>query len=155
MEFCVKCRDHREDLNFAKQYEPNNADVQHLRILLHGPVGAGKSSFINSVDSVLRGKITGRALTDGNMDGRSFTKKVRLLRNTFCSKFYNLPESFVPSHHVKEDPSLFFVLCPARPHKCRPGLLLFALSDLTRQLMAQTTKLLSSWGHTNPSNTRW
>eukprot|EP00066_Takifugu_rubripes_P002618 XP_003964659.1 PREDICTED: interferon-induced protein 44-like [Takifugu rubripes] len=65
----------RENLSSVKQYEPKNTDVQHLRVLLHGPVGAGKSSFINSVDTVLRRKITGRALADGNLVEGSFTTK--------------------------------------------------------------------------------
>ncbi|TWW69921.1 Interferon-induced protein 44 [Takifugu flavidus] len=68
----------KENLNFVRQYEPKNTDdVQHLRVLVHGPVGAGKSSFINSVDTVLRRKITGRALTDGIRVEGSFTTKYK------------------------------------------------------------------------------
>ncbi|XP_018527668.2 interferon-induced protein 44 isoform X1 [Lates calcarifer] len=63
-----------DNLNFVKCYRPRNRDVKHLRILLHGPVGAGKSSFINSVESVLQGRVTGRALPDA-ISGKSFTKK--------------------------------------------------------------------------------
>ncbi|KAL3053913.1 hypothetical protein OYC64_006273 [Pagothenia borchgrevinki] len=61
------------ELQIVKEYQPFKKDVQ-LRIMLYGPVGAGKSSFINSVESVLRGKITNRAKTDG-IGGKSFTQK--------------------------------------------------------------------------------
>ncbi|KAM6992349.1 interferon-induced protein 44-like [Tautogolabrus adspersus] len=47
---------------------------KQIRILLHGPAGAGKSSFINSVQSVLHGRIYIQALAD-NVAGHSFTKK--------------------------------------------------------------------------------
>ncbi|CAF87198.1 unnamed protein product, partial [Tetraodon nigroviridis] len=63
----VKCRNNRGNLDFVKSYAPKHPEVEHLRILLHGPVGAGKSSFINSVDTVLQGEIRGRALTNGNL----------------------------------------------------------------------------------------
>ncbi|KAK2833579.1 hypothetical protein Q5P01_017468 [Channa striata] len=66
----------KKSLDFVKSYKPKNKEIKHLRILLHGPVGAGKSSFINSVESVLQGRVTGRALTDA-ASGKSFTKKYK------------------------------------------------------------------------------
>ncbi|KAJ4932690.1 hypothetical protein JOQ06_011105 [Pogonophryne albipinna] len=59
------------ELQIVKEYQPFKDKVQ-LRFMLYGPVGAGKSSFINSVESVLRGKITDRAKTDA-ISGKSFT----------------------------------------------------------------------------------
>ncbi|XP_051797485.1 interferon-induced protein 44-like, partial [Acanthochromis polyacanthus] len=62
----------QENLEFLKSYQPGN--VKNLRILLHGPVGAGKSSFINSVDSVLQNRITAGRAVDAITGGSSFTQ---------------------------------------------------------------------------------
>ncbi|XP_059184194.1 interferon-induced protein 44-like [Centropristis striata] len=72
-------KDKQEDLTFVKNYQPRNKGANHLRILLYGPVGAGKSSFINSVDSILQGRITGRAETDA-ISGNSFTKNYTIYK---------------------------------------------------------------------------
>ncbi|CAI5670325.1 unnamed protein product [Oreochromis niloticus] len=63
-------------LKFLKSYKPQNQEANHLRILFFGPVGAGKSSLINSIDSVLQGRVTGRNLTD-TISGKSFTRKYK------------------------------------------------------------------------------
>ncbi|XP_029911873.1 interferon-induced protein 44-like [Myripristis murdjan] len=62
----IPWRDKDRELQYVKNYKPYRDDIQHLRVLLYGPVGAGKSSFISSVDSVLQGRITTRALVEAN-----------------------------------------------------------------------------------------
>ncbi|XP_041633907.1 interferon-induced protein 44-like [Cheilinus undulatus] len=69
----------QEMLPFLTSYKPQKEGVSHLRILLHGPVGAGKSSFVNSVDSALRGRVMVRASTNAN-SGFSHTKKYNMYK---------------------------------------------------------------------------
>ncbi|KAI3368206.1 hypothetical protein L3Q82_007927 [Scortum barcoo] len=45
-----------------KMYKPTVSSVSQVRVLLVGPVGAGKSSFFNSVNSVFRGHVTSQAI---------------------------------------------------------------------------------------------
>ncbi|KAM9327923.1 interferon-induced protein 44-like isoform 1-T3 [Pholidichthys leucotaenia] len=77
-----------KDLQSVKSYHPPEK-VSRLRILIHGPQGAGKSSFINSVDSALRGRITTRAQED-NFTGESFTTKLMSykIKNPETRTFY-------------------------------------------------------------------
>ncbi|XP_072218979.1 interferon-induced protein 44-like [Leuresthes tenuis] len=70
--------DNREVLQTVKGYKPPT-EGQLLRILLHGAVGAGKSSLINSVQSVMRGRVYRQALVD-NTSGDSFTKEYKTYR---------------------------------------------------------------------------
>ena len=46
-------------------YKPaEDADVRAANILLLGQIGAGKSSFFNSVNSIFRGRITSKACSE-------------------------------------------------------------------------------------------
>ncbi|TRY84909.1 hypothetical protein DNTS_002027 [Danionella cerebrum] len=59
-------------LSFLNQFQPGNSEVHSLKFLLTGPVGAGKSSFFNSVNNVLQDRITTRAMAD-SISGSSFS----------------------------------------------------------------------------------
>lgn len=73
-------------LKELNNFQPGNSEVNPLRILLYGPVGAGKSSFINSVDSAIQGRIKNRALAD-SMTGNSFTLVVKAILHIKYSKY--------------------------------------------------------------------
>ncbi|XP_054915744.1 interferon-induced protein 44-like [Poeciliopsis prolifica] len=65
--------DNSKDLQYFKNFQPQNEEAT-IRVLLYGPVGAGKSSFINSVNNVLQGRMTNEALASNKTSDQSFTK---------------------------------------------------------------------------------
>uniref|UniRef100_A0A3B3VZ78 Interferon-induced protein 44-like n=1 Tax=Poecilia latipinna TaxID=48699 RepID=A0A3B3VZ78_9TELE len=52
-----------ELMNYIENYKPLISSVSQARILLIGPVGVGKSSFFNSINSVFRGHVTNQAVS--------------------------------------------------------------------------------------------
>ncbi|XP_036443134.1 interferon-induced protein 44-like isoform X2 [Colossoma macropomum] len=63
-------------MEMVKSYKPASDYVSEARVLLLGPVGAGKSSFISSVQSVFSGRVLNRAMV-GSSSSTSFTKKLQ------------------------------------------------------------------------------
>lgn len=71
------CSTNKDLLEEVKEYKPENEEVGHLRFLLYGPVGAGKSSFINSVTSSLVGRMSVPATVNTSESAeKSFTVQV-------------------------------------------------------------------------------
>lgn len=62
-------------LKELKDFQWSTTEACELMILLHGPIGAGKSSFINSINTVLQGHNTTGALAN-SAAGKSFTVEV-------------------------------------------------------------------------------
>ncbi|XP_056303331.1 interferon-induced protein 44-like [Danio aesculapii] len=64
-----------ELMEMIRNYKPLTSSVSHIRILMVGPVGAGKSSFFNSVNSIFMGRITSKAMSGSA--GTSLTTQFR------------------------------------------------------------------------------
>ncbi|KAI4895120.1 hypothetical protein NFI96_030078 [Prochilodus magdalenae] len=58
-----------------KNFNISNGNVTELRFLLHGPVGAGKSSIINTIKTIFEGHQFINCLAASDLTGESFTKK--------------------------------------------------------------------------------
>ncbi|XP_048053910.1 interferon-induced protein 44-like [Megalobrama amblycephala] len=60
-----------------ENFSLSDPNVMDIKILVAGQVGAGKSSFINSIESVFQGRICSRALVNSSAVGHSFTQKLK------------------------------------------------------------------------------
>ncbi|XP_044222619.1 interferon-induced protein 44-like [Thunnus albacares] len=82
--------DKERDLQYVQNYTPAKGKVKHLRVLLYGPVGSGKSSFINSVSNVLRRRMSIPAAASSTTSDRSFTTKYEThkIRRGTSNSFY-------------------------------------------------------------------
>ncbi|KAM8748346.1 interferon-induced protein 44-like isoform 1-T2 [Acanthopagrus schlegelii] len=89
----IKWGNKEEDLQYVKEYQPERDDIRHLRILLYGPVGAGKSSFINSVSIVLRGRMSIPAAASATTSDKSFTRRYE---THYIRKEKGNPQTFYP-----------------------------------------------------------
>ncbi|KAJ0039417.1 hypothetical protein NL108_015127 [Boleophthalmus pectinirostris] len=70
-------RSKQDLLRAVKEFRPTD-DVSHVRVLLYGPVGAGKSSFVNSVGIAIRGRGVIDAAANASTDStKSFTLKYK------------------------------------------------------------------------------
>ncbi|XP_051985139.1 interferon-induced protein 44-like isoform X1 [Xyrauchen texanus] len=63
-----------------ESFAVSNTDVKCIKVLVTGQIGAGKSSFINSVLSTFQGEIVCEALADAVDKSHSFTKKLTTYR---------------------------------------------------------------------------
>ncbi|XP_030642401.1 interferon-induced protein 44-like [Chanos chanos] len=54
-----------------------SSSSKFVKILLVGPIGAGKSNFINSVNNVFQGRMTCAAFANAESSGASFTLKYK------------------------------------------------------------------------------
>ncbi|XP_030630440.1 interferon-induced protein 44-like [Chanos chanos] len=81
-------------------WRPDVNSVKQARMLLVGPVGAGKSSFFNSVSSVFRGHVTSQANTGSA--GTSLTTQFRTYSIKACQKGKTLPIILCDSMGLEE-----------------------------------------------------
>nr|XP_055062208.1 interferon-induced protein 44-like [Misgurnus anguillicaudatus] len=71
-----------------EEFTLSNEDVKYIKILVAGEIGAGKSSFINSINNVFQERITSIALVSSSAgQSKSFTTKLKAYRIKSGHKF--------------------------------------------------------------------
>lgn len=72
-----------------EEYTPlEETGVEQIKVLMIGQVGAGKSSFFNTINSIFKGTITNQA--PAGSAGKSLTNKV-----------YHLMFPFIPYYFIR------------------------------------------------------
>ncbi|XP_041064525.1 interferon-induced protein 44-like isoform X2 [Carcharodon carcharias] len=74
----------QELLGIVRSYRPYGNSASKVRVLLIGPVGGGKSSFINSVNSNFRGHVTNRALIGSGLTSTTTMYSTYTFRGGKC-----------------------------------------------------------------------
>uniref|UniRef100_A0A671MK50 Interferon-induced protein 44-like n=1 Tax=Sinocyclocheilus anshuiensis TaxID=1608454 RepID=A0A671MK50_9TELE len=80
MHIIVFCFDRQKEALKKKleNFFPSHPDVKDIKILVAGEIAAGKSSFINSINSAFQGRISSRALVNSAAgNSHSFTQKLK------------------------------------------------------------------------------
>ncbi|KAF7698356.1 interferon-induced protein 44-like isoform X1 [Silurus meridionalis] len=49
-----------------REFTVCNQQIKHFRFLMKGPIGAGKSSFVNSIDSAFQNRVTNKAIASSS-----------------------------------------------------------------------------------------
>lgn len=83
-----------------QSYKPEIKTVPQARLLLVGPVGAGKSSFFNSINSAFRGNMTCQAIA-GTGD-KSVTTQVQAQVLVFFPPSFT-KNKIIIKHWIKVD----------------------------------------------------
>ncbi|XP_076976633.1 interferon-induced protein 44-like isoform X2 [Tamandua tetradactyla] len=92
---------YRENLlTNLRTYKPIANLVPEIRILLVGPIGSGKSSFLNSVKSVFRGRMTQQAIAGSEITGITEQYRIYSVKNEEDGKY--LPFTFCDSMGLGE-----------------------------------------------------
>ncbi|KAK2900764.1 hypothetical protein QQF64_015237 [Cirrhinus molitorella] len=87
-------------LSIISGWKPSVSSVKQARILLVGPVGAGKSSFFNSINSVFKGYVSSQANT--GTAGTSLTTQFRTYYIKPGSGVSHVPFTFCDSMGLEE-----------------------------------------------------
>nr|XP_060629775.1 interferon-induced protein 44-like [Anolis sagrei ordinatus] len=90
----------RELMSQIAAYKPRLNSVPQFRFLFLGPIGAGKSSFFNSVKSIFRGYVTSQAIAGSDSTSVTLQYKMYNINNEDSGK--HLPIKFCDTVGVED-----------------------------------------------------